>query len=211
MYLREIWRYPVKSMRGEQLQATEVSALGVACDREIVVIGANGRPTTSRTHPRLLGLRGGTSAGGEATVNGHVWQSAEAATLVEHAAGPGASLVRITDARRFDVLPLLVLSDGAIAALGEDHRRLRPNLVIGGVSGLDERTWESRRLRIGEVEVFCAQLRARCVMTTYHPDTLVQDRSVLARIVRDFQGTFALDAAVVTPGTVHLGDEVTLI
>jgi hypothetical protein len=36
---------------------------------------------------------------------------------------------------RFDVLPLLVATDGAIAALGEDGRRLRPNVVVGGVDG----------------------------------------------------------------------------
>jgi hypothetical protein len=66
-------------------------------------------------------------------------------------------------------------------------------------------------LRIGEVEVFCEQLRGRCVMTTYDPDTLVQDRSVLAKIVRDFEGTFALDTSVLKGGMMRVGDEVSLI
>ncbi|MGZ4836894.1 MAG: MOSC domain-containing protein [Terriglobales bacterium] len=211
MYLKEIWRYPVKSMRGEQLPEALVSALGIEHDREIVVVSSNGRAVTSRTQPRLLGLQGGVNTSGDATVNGQGWQSEAAGRLVKEAAGNGASLVRITDARRFDVLPLLVLTDGAIAALGEDPRRLRPNLVIGGVEGLSERTWEGRKLRIGEVEVFCAQLRGRCVMTTYDPDTLVQDRSVLGKIVRDFDGRFALDTEVLQPGTVRVGDEVMLL
>ena len=39
---------------------------------------------------------------------------------------------------RFDVLPLLIATDGAIAHIGFDGRRLRPNIVIGGVEGLEE-------------------------------------------------------------------------
>jgi hypothetical protein len=40
-----------------------------------------------------------------------------------------------------------VATDGAIAALGADGRRLRPNIVIAGVEGLAERTWPGRRIR----------------------------------------------------------------
>lgn len=68
-------------------------------------------------------------------------------------AGPGAELIHDETADRFDVLPLLVATDGAIAAFGRDGRRLRPNLVIGGVKGLDERQWPGRKLRIGEVMI----------------------------------------------------------
>ncbi len=210
MNLKEIWRYPVKSMRGEPLSSAQVSALGIDHDREIVVVGAGGRVITSRTHPQLLGLHGGLDSGGDATVNGHPWKSEQARKLVEEAAGQGASLARMTNAHRFDILPLLVLTDGAIAALGENYRRLRPNLVIGGVEGLAERTWEGRKLRIGEIEVLCVQLRGRCVMTTYDPDTLEQDKSVLFKIVRDFAGKFALDTAVLKAGPVRVGDEVKL-
>ena len=47
----------------------------------------------------------------------------------------------------------LVATDGAIAAFGRDGRRLRPNLVIGGINGLDERKWPGRRLRTGGVVI----------------------------------------------------------
>jgi hypothetical protein len=61
------------------------------------------------------------------------------------------------------------------------------------------------------VEIAVAQLRARCVMTTYDPDTQVQDPGVLRRIVREFGGTMALDCAVLAGGPVRLGDPVTLL
>jgi len=44
--------------------------------------------------------------------------------------------VRDDGVERFDVLPLLVATDGAIRALATDRRRLRPNIVIAGVEGL---------------------------------------------------------------------------
>jgi uncharacterized protein YcbX len=130
---------------------------------------------------------------------------------VETIAGAGARLVRDDSASRFDILPLLVATDGAIAAFGYDGRRLRPNLVIGGVHGLDEREWEGRRLRIGDVVIALADLRGRCVMTTFDPDTLVQDPGVLRSIVRRFEGRLALNAAVVQSGIIRVGAAVELL
>ena len=56
-----------------------------------------------------------------------------------------------------------------------------------------------------------AQLRGRCVMTTYDPDTLRQDRSVLKRIIDELDGRMALDCAVVGEGHVREGDPVELL
>src|SRR5207302_944061 len=81
------------------------------------------------------------------------WRASEVAHDVVAAVGAGARLVRDDGVERFDVLPLLVATDGAIRALGTDRRRLRPNIVIAGVEGLAERTWEGRQLKIGEVVI----------------------------------------------------------
>lgn len=121
-----------------------------------------------------------------------------------------AELVRYDGAERFDVLPLLVATDGAIDYMGFDRRRFRPNIVIGGVEGLAEREWPKRHLRMGEVVIEAAQLRGRCVMTTFDPDTLKQDMSVLRRIVKELDGTMALDCSVVSGGTLEEGIPVTL-
>ena len=130
---------------------------------------------------------------------------------MREAAGAEATLARYEGPERFDVLPLLIATDGAIAALGVDGRRLRPNIVIGGVAGLAERQWPGRRLRIGDVVIGMEKLRGRCVMTTWDPDTQVQDLSVLHRIVDDFDGTMALDSAVVSGGTIAVGDPVEIL
>src|SRR5438477_3169753 len=203
----ELWRYPVKSLAGERLQHAVVTPSGIAGDR-VVHVRDGRRVLTARTQPRLLGLSAVLGEDGEPLINGRPWTAPESVAAIRAAAGPEATLARWDGPERFDVLPLLVATDGAIAALGVDGRRLRPNIVVAGVDGLAERTWPGRRIRIGEVVIALEKLRGRCVMTTYDPDTQAQDLGVLQRIVDDFGGRMALDSAVVSGGTIAVGDPV---
>jgi uncharacterized protein YcbX len=212
MSVAELWRYPVKSLAGERLRRAVIGRNGIGGDRVVHVEDGRGRVVTSRTHPRLLGLHATLGEDGEPLVDGEPWRSAEALTAVRlTAAEEEATLAAHGGRDGFDVLPLLVATDGAIAALGVDHRRLRPNIVIAGVEGLAERQWPGRRLRIGDAVIAVAKLRGRCVMTTYDPDTQEQDHSVLKRIVTDFGGRMALDCDVVEGGVIAVGDEVELV
>ena len=124
--------------------------------------------------------------------------------------GPGAKLVRYEGMECFDVLPLLVVTDGAIAAFGHDHRRLRPNIVIGGVEGLTEREWPSGCLHIGKVLIGVQDLRQRCTMTAYDPDSLGQDKAITCGIYQRFGGKLALNCFVIVGGDITVGDEVRL-
>jgi uncharacterized protein len=79
MHVSEIWRYPIKSLKGERLQQADVTVNGIPGDREIVVVRAlNGRILTSRVKPGMLGLQGGIGLDGTPTVNGLRWDSPEA-------------------------------------------------------------------------------------------------------------------------------------
>ena len=208
MQIQELWRYPVKSMGGEPLERAEVTEDGIVGDRLVVVRDSRGRVLTARKKPALLGHRAKLGPDGEPLVDGRAWSSPEVAADVARAAGADARLERLTGPDGFDVLPLLVATDGAIEAFGHDRRRLRPNIVIGGVAGLAERAWEGRLLRAGPVVIELVDLRARCVMTTFDPDTLEQDAGVLLRIGVEFGGRLALNARVVHPGTLAVGDTV---
>ena len=153
MQIKEIWRYPVKTMAGEKIQRTQIGPLGIDGDRVLHVEDATGRVITSRSHPRFLGHKGTLGLNGEPLVDGRPWKAAEVAADVVSMVGPGARLVYHDGPERFDVLPLLVATDGAITAFGHDPRRLRPNIVIGGVDGLAERDWPGVCLRIGKVRI----------------------------------------------------------
>jgi uncharacterized protein len=208
--IAELWRYPVKSMGGEALEEARLSEDGIAGDRALAVVDPAGSVLTARTRPRLLAHRATLGADGEPLVDGRPWTDPSVGRDVEAAAGPGARLRRMEGPDRFDILPLLVATDGAIASLGLDRRRFRPNLLVGGVPGLAERTWEGRLLRAGECLVAIRDLRGRCVMTTFDPDTVAQDVNVLRRIVRELGGTLALNADVARGGWLRVGDPVVL-
>ena len=212
MYIAEIWRYPVKSMAGEKLKSAQLNMDGILGDRRVLVYNEETRQLiTSRTHPKLLGLKATLDSAGQVFVDGHAWDSPETTEAVIHAAGPHARLLEWDGMERFDILPLLVATDGAIKEFGYDHRRLRPNLVIGGVDGLAEREWPGLRMKIGDAVIEFAQLRGRCVMTTYDPDTQKKDPKVLRHIVQKFDGTLALDTDVIQGGQINVGDLVELI
>jgi hypothetical protein len=208
VFVKELWRYAVKSLAGEQISVARIDRLGMAGDRRILVRDGSAKVLTSRTHHRLLGLKGTLDAYGVARISGFAWDSPEALQLVQQAAEPDAELFQYDGVERFDALPLLVATDGAIEHMGFDCRRLRPNIVVGGVVGLEERTWPGRRLRIGDAVIEVVRLRGRCVMTTYHPDTLKQDLNVLKSIASQLGGTMALDCAVASGGFIRVGDPV---
>jgi uncharacterized protein len=53
--VQELWRYPVKSMRGEQLSEAEVGARGIAHDRGYALLDQATGKIASAKHPRLWG------------------------------------------------------------------------------------------------------------------------------------------------------------
>jgi len=210
LHIAGLWRYPVKSLAGEALTAAVIRPDGVAGDRIVRVRGPEG-VRTSRRQYRLLGLRGTLGPGDRAMIDGHPWDSLEALALVKRAAGLDAWLESWEGLDRFDILPLLVATDSAVNAFGRDVRRLRPNILIGGVEALGERAWPGAELHAGDAILRLDSLRQRCHMTTIDPDTLEVDPSVLRDIVKRFDNQLALNAAVVRAGTIRIGDPVRLV
>lgn len=208
MYVSEIWRYPVKSMAGEMLRRANLSPSGIDGDRVIQVQDSRGHTVTSRTFPGLLGLHATLDERDGPLVNGRPWTDRKVLAAVRDIVGPGARLVKDDSLDRFDILPLLVATDGAITSFGRDRRRLRPNIIVGGVEGMDERTWQGGQLTIGDAVIGIQDLRGRCIMTTFDPDTLEHDPTVLRDIVKRFGGRLALNCEVLEGGSVEVGQEV---
>jgi uncharacterized protein YcbX len=209
MYLARIWRYPVKSLSGEMLPTARLTRDGVEGDRTVHVASPHG-VLTGRTRHDLLTIAGSTGPDGVPQVAGQPWNNPAAAATVRAAAGPDARLVAHDGPARFDVLNLLVATDGAVAMLGTDVRRLRPNLLIGDVPANAERTWPGHELHIGDAVIGIHSVRQRCIVTTIDPDTGAQDLNVLRRIRQQFDNAIGLDSWVIRPGVIHVGDPVTL-
>jgi uncharacterized protein YcbX len=210
MTVLSIWRYPVKTLAGEPIPEAELTRSGIPGDRIVHVRGPEG-VRTSRRHHRLLGLHGTLGAGGVPHIEGRPWTDPASLDRVRAAAGADAWLEAYDGPERFDVLPLLVATDGAVAAFGRDLRRIRPNIVIGGVEGLAEFEWAGAELHVGEAVIRLDSRRGRCPMTTIDPDTLERDPEVLRDIGRRFGGRLALNADVRRPGRIQAGDSVRLV
>ncbi len=211
LHVAGLWRYPVKTLARRAVIDGRARAGGHSWRSHRLGGRPGGRPycATAIQTPRIAGA---PRIGWGST---HQWPSLEhapeALALVKRAAGEDAWLEASDGLERFDVLPLLVATDGAVAAFGRDIRRLRPNILIGGVEGLDETTWPGAELWIGDAIVRLDSLRARCPMTTVDPDTLDRDPEVLRDIGRRFRGRLALNAEVVHAGTISVGDPVRVI
>src|SRR4051812_32128209 len=140
MHVDGLWRYPVKSLRGEALDEAVLTSDGVPGDR-IVHVSRGHAPLTGRTRHALLTIPATTGADGEPLVDGYPWRSDQARKIIAAAAGPDAELVSYRGPERFDIGNLLVATDGAVQEFGYDVARLRPNILLGGVTGLDEFGW----------------------------------------------------------------------
>ena len=118
-----------------------------------------------------------------------------------------------------DGFPLLVVSESAVVRIAErsgrspDARRFRPNLVVGGVPAFAEDAW--RGIRIGAVEIALVKPCGRCGVLDVAPDTGLRDSGLLASLRpdrhREGELLFGVNAVVVKPGILRVGDRVEVL
>ncbi|MGZ6695848.1 MAG: MOSC domain-containing protein [Solirubrobacteraceae bacterium] len=224
----QIWRYPVKSMAGEQLEEAEVSWHGLAGDRRWGFVRdgleRSGFPyLTIRELSHMAGYRPvvhdpsrpDRSAVSVVTPSGDTYEVTDP-RLVEELGGR----VRVIKLDRglFDVAPLSVISHQSIASLQAlvgrelDHRRFRPNLLIAAAQDepWPEDQWVGATLRIGQARVRIDCRDDRCVVVCVDPATGERDARLLRTIVREPESYLGVYGATVAPGTVSVGDAVIL-
>ena len=186
MVVAELWRYPVKSMRGERLAETPVAMSGFPGDRRLAL--ASGDRLVTARHDRRLLNQPSTRRGDFAD------------DVIEEPAGV------------FDHHPLLLVSLAGVAALARiagrevDHRRFRANVYLDGLAPEEERRWPGRRLRLGSALLHAVELCERCVVATLHPDTLEEAPDLLRVLMAARGGMLGVYCRVVEPGSVATGD-----
>ena len=222
-----LWRYPVKSMAGEELEAVEVSWHGLAGDRRWAFIRdgqvrsgfpwltIRERPELAHYRPRLAEPdRPNASLTLVRTPSGDELDVADPALAAE--LGPGVRLIK-HDRGVFDTLPLSLLTTQTLAGLGRlvgtdlAAQRFRPNLVVDA-RGRDfpEDGWVGRVLRIGGLRMRVDKRDQRCVMVTIDPVTLHRNPAVLRAIARERDARLGVYGSTVEPGRIAVGDPVEL-
>ncbi len=232
----QLWRHPVKSMRGEALKSTRVDEGGVLGDRAHALVHEHKgavKPLTARQTPGMLawsasypfapdaGLRGEPPPATLSAPDGRSYRWGDPRlrrALQEH-------LGRDLDFRRepggaLQDLPrsILVTTEASRRALEEelgepvDAARFRANVHLAlDAAPWGEHGWEGAILSFsGGVRLRLLHPCERCVIPTIDPRTQEKWPVLLRHLAARHDTCFGINAAVVVPGRIALGERVAL-
>jgi hypothetical protein len=216
--VEEVWRYPVKSMGGEPLEACVITDRGLEGDRRWALVDgvANraGKLLSIRQDERLMTYRARLADAGVeiVTPDGDVRRLDDA--MVSHIAQQTARPLTLRDiaGANFDDSPVLVVNLATVEAFGLeagfpiDRRRFRANLYVGGLEPEEELGWLGRRIRAGDAELEVIKRCDRCVVITRDPETTAATPQLLRILTQRHQTCMGLYCGVVRPGRVAVGD-----
>jgi uncharacterized protein YcbX len=228
--VREIWRYPVKSMGGEQLTVAVVGPLGIPGDRGWGVRDqATGMILTGRREPRLLMATARLAHGAPVVTNDAGDELVTSAQLSAWLDRP-VELVAAGDSTGTFENPMDIdreddwvswqsqpgtFHDGrstvSLVSLGslDDHeaRRFRSNLVLDG-AGEDELV--EHEVRVGSARLRIRKPIDRCIMVARAQPGIAADLAVLKRVIRERDNRMGVGAVVLDAGSISVGDDVTV-
>ncbi len=221
-----LWRYPVKSMAGQALEAAEVGWHGLAGDRRWAFVQERllrsdfpwltmrERSELGQYRPRFVDdSRPDKSDTVVLTPGGAELDVADPALAAELGGG-----VRLMKQNRgtFDAAPLSLISRQTVAALGGlaglslDPRRFRANVVVDVEAAFAEESWVGATIRFGGARMRVDQRDERCVMVNIDPVSSRRDPRVLRAIAQQRGACLGVYGAPVEPGRVSVGDAVFL-
>lgn len=234
-HVAALYRYPVKSMRGERLDEVTAGWHGLDGDRRLALRRTGDRSgfpwlTASKlpemvlfTPERQGNVRTGELPTHVRTPGGDALQLSgpELAAEIARRGGEPVEMVHLNRGI-FDEANISLIADATIAAISrlaavpEDVRRFRPNVLVasGRPVAFDEGDWVGGVLRFGEDDdaaaVFVTNHDERCAMVNYDPDTAQPAAGVLKAIVRANGNTAGVYGAVVRPGRLRVGQPILL-
>jgi uncharacterized protein YcbX len=228
-------RWPVKSLAGEDAEALNLDARGVAGDR------AHALYDVHRGEPRRLTVR---QAAGmlrwRASYDGHAGAALDTTTIpLPRITAPDGTayawddpglpaalsddLGRPVTLRRDLALmqdlgdSVLVTTAATLHAVGAalrrplDLRRFRTNIHLDlDAAAYAEEAWEGRRLRVGDAVLELLHPCVRCVIPTRDPDSATKDPNILRWLTRERGGLFGINARMRGSGRIAVGDAVEL-
>jgi len=229
MQVMELWRYPIKSVGGERLDAATITEYGIEGDRSWGLVDeATGNVLTGRRAPRLLMGRcrlvdgapvTTTEEGSELRTSAEYSAWLERPVRLEAAGDEGGTYENPMDAENDTHWVSWQGPGGAwhdsgqarvslvsTASLGDwDFRRFRANILISG-DGEDDLVGQS--FTAGAVQLHATKGIDRCVMVTRPQPGLASDLEVLRAVNRQPRATLCIGATVERGGLLRVGDEV---
>ena len=226
MMVSAVWRYPVKSMLGEECAQVELNVRGVRGDRRFAVRSGDGRLGSGKNSTRHRHIEGlftfrarycddcpEISFPDGRQLRGDDPQIHRA---LSDALQQPVTLVGEHGLPHFDSSPIHLVTSASLDWLRArlpgsrvDERRFRPNLVIA--SEWSEQSWLGKTLHIGSAKLRVSEPTERCGMTTFAQTDLPFDPKILRSIAQQADQLFGVYAEVLEPGRISRGDEVHLV
>lgn len=231
MRVLEIWRYPVKSLQGERLDAVALGSEGVEGDRQLAIFDvATGFGLTARRESKLL-FASARTVDGRVEIRLPDDSVAGDDDALSAWIGRPVTLLSTNDveSRRFESPVDFEREEsgnwrsftGALGSFRDDQdaaisivskgtlgdwpqRRIRPNLVVSD-SGEDELVGST--VTVGDATVTVQARLERCIMVTRTQPGIERDLDVLRTIHREREHTCGIGATVDRGGVVRVGDE----
>jgi uncharacterized protein YcbX len=228
-----LYRYPVKSMRGERLEVADLGWHGLDGDRRLAfrrVGDRGGFPwLTASKLPELILFsprRRGPAAHGDLPTHVRTPEGQElelfGQELAQEVGRRHGSPVEMTHLNRgiFDEASLSVIASATVgevarlAARRPDVRRFRPNILIASTRSVpfEEDAWVGGVVWFGESKeraaVGITNRDERCSMVSFDPDSARLTPEVLKAIVRASDNRAGVYGTVIRRGRVAVGQSV---
>jgi uncharacterized protein YcbX len=220
--VREVRRYPVKSMAGESLDSVQVESRGLVGDRWYAVVDAAGKLASGK-HSRRFRRRDEvfefasrtTDKGVQVTGRGGSWLvgDADLDTVLTDVMGDRVRVLPETQTPHHDAGQVSLVGTASLDWCREhlrvdaDRRRIRPNLVVDTTEPFVEETW-SGILGIGGAGLRAARRIERCRMIDIAQEGLPRDGRWLKALTGTRDMCLGIYLDVVRPGVVAVGDGV---
>jgi len=216
--VREVWRYPVKSMAGERLESCMVTEVGLEGDRRWAFIDhspqRDGKWFNIKQHAPLMTYHARLLDGSLDLVAPDGASVALDGDLVRKFEAEGQRPLELRElaGANFDDSHVLIVNLASVeafaleAGMTIDPRRFRANLYVDGVEPEEELRWLGRVIRAGDAQLEVTARCERCKVITMDPDTTEATPELLRVLVERHDERFGMYCRVVRPGRVAVGD-----
>ncbi len=233
-HVEAIFRYPVKSMAGERLEAAHLGWHGLDGDRRMAlrrVDERGGFPWLTATRlPGLLRFTPNNPDGGPGSLPTHVRTpdgdalpvfGEDLAAEIGRRHGAPVQMMQLRHGIFDDASVSVIASDtvreiGRLAGRSLDVRRFRPNVVVRLLRPVpfQEDEWVGGMLAFGEGEDAAAMAVTmrdeRCAMVNFDPDSASSAPEVMKAVVRANQNNAGIYGTVTRAGRLAVGQPVML-
>ncbi|MGH7706246.1 MAG: MOSC domain-containing protein [Candidatus Dormibacteria bacterium] len=226
MEVAELWRYPVKSLAGERMDACEMGQRGIPGDRGVAAFELAPHPSqnwrSARDVPQLLQFRARLQAGPPEVAGPELdwtpWDQPEVRSAISERCRREMEL-RSMPGGAFDDSPLLLVHLATLRSLGQelgaevDRRRFRANLYLDGpgIEPHQEPQLAGRQIRCGAAVLEVIRGCERCSITTRDPDTWASWPQLLRHVVWAHQELVGVYCRVKVEGAITVGDTAELL